>query len=77
MVKAVKIALISFNLFPHDKILDQTKLKAFVDDKLNVSKIIISIFVNIVEKGEIACTGNFSFSHNVLNKYNLLKTSLL
>ena len=28
-----------FNPFPHDKILDQTKLiQAFADDKLNVTK---------------------------------------
>ena len=27
------------NPFPNDKILDQTKLKAFADDKLNVTKI--------------------------------------
>ena len=57
-----------FNPFPHDKILDQTKLKAFADDKLYVTKIIISVFdrvENIVEKGEIACTSNFCFSHNV------------
>ena len=49
------------NAFPHDKILDQTKLKAFAG--------IISAFdrvENIVGKGEIACTSNFSFSHNVL-----------
>ena len=56
------------NPLPDDKILDQTKLKAFADDKLNVTKMIISVFdnvENIVEKGEIACTSNFSFSHNV------------
>ena len=60
-----------FNPFQHDKILDQTKLKAFADDKLNVTKIIISVFdrvENIVGKGEIACTSNFSFSHNVFNR---------
>ena len=48
-----------FNPFPHGKILDQTKLKAFADDKLNVTKMIISVFdriENIVGKGEIACT---------------------
>ena len=48
--------------------MDQTKLKECADDKLNVTKIIISVFdrvENIVEKGEIACTSNFSFSHNV------------
>ena len=45
------------NPFPHDTILDQTNSKAFADDKLNVTKIIISIFdrvENIVGKGEIA-----------------------
>ena len=54
-----------FNPFPHDKILDQTKLKAFADERFNVTKMIISVFdrvKNIVGKGEIACTGNFSFS---------------
>ena len=60
-----------FNPFPHDKILDQTKLKIFADDKSNVTKIIISVcdrVENIVGKGEIACTSNFSFSHNVFQK---------
>ena len=59
------------NPFPCDKILDQTKLKAFADDKLNVTKIVISVFdrvENIVEKGEIACTSNYSFSHNVFKR---------
>ena len=59
------------NPFPLDKILDQTKLKAFANDKLNVTKMIISVFdkvENIVGKGEIACTSNFSFSHDVLKR---------
>ena len=59
------------NPFPHDKILDQTTLKAFADDKLNVTKMVISVFdrvENIVGKGEIACTSNFSFSHNVFKR---------
>ena len=54
-----------FNSFPNDKILDQTKLKAFADDKFNVTKMIIAVFdgvENIVEKGEMACASNFSFS---------------
>ena len=58
--------------FPHEKILDQTKMKAFADDKLNVTKMIISVFdrvENIVAKGEIACTSNFSFSHNVFKRH--------
>ena len=59
------------NPFPHNKILDLTKLKAFADDKLNVTKMIISVFdrvENIVGKGEIACTSYFSFSHNVFKR---------
>ena len=54
-----------------DKILDQTKLKAFADDKLNVTKMIISIFdqvENFVGKGEIACRSNFSFSQKVFKR---------
>ena len=60
------------NPFPHEKILDQTKLKAFADDKLDVTKMIISVFdrvENIVGKGEIACKSNFSFSNNVFKRF--------
>ena len=45
------------NPLQDDKILDQTKLKAFADDKCNVTKMIISVLnrvENIVGKGEIA-----------------------
>ena len=61
----------SFNPLTDDKILDQTKLKAFADDKLHATKMIISVFdrvENIVGKGEIACTSNFSFSHSVFKR---------
>ena len=34
----------SLNPLPDDKILDRSKLKAFADDKLNVTKMIISVF---------------------------------
>ena len=60
-----------FNSFPRDKILYRTKLKAFAEDKLNVTKVIISVFdrvENIVGKGEIACTSNFPFSYNVFKR---------
>ena len=46
-------------------------MKAFADDKLNVTKMIISVFdrvENIVGKGEIACKSNFSIFHNVFKK---------
>ena len=45
-------------------LLDQTKLKAFADDKLIVTKMITSVFdrvENIVGKGEIACTSRPEF----------------
>ena len=66
------LVVLGFNPFPHDKILDQTKLKAFADDKLEITKMIISVLdrvENIVGKGEIACTSNFSFSHNVFKGF--------
>ena len=68
-----KWQLIDFeiNPFPHNKSLDQTKLKAFADDKLSVTKMKIPVFdrvENIVGKGEIACTSNFSFSYNVFKR---------
>ena len=65
---------LSYNLtvYPcNDKILDWSRFKAFSDDKLNVTKMIISGFdraENIVGKGEIACTSNFSFSHKVFRR---------
>ena len=62
---SVLLQQVVFNPFPRDRILDQTKLKAFADDKLNVTKMIISVcdkLENIVGKGEIACISNFSFS---------------
>ena len=50
-------SILSVNPLPHDKTLDQTKSKAFVNDKFSVTKMIISVFdrvENIVGKGEIA-----------------------
>ena len=47
-------------------------MRAFADDKLNVTKIIISVcdrVENIVGKGEIACKSNFFFSHNVFKSF--------
>ena len=52
------------NPFPNDKILDRTKLKAFVDNKLNMTKIRISSFdrvENTVGKGENAGYQHFLF----------------
>ena len=60
-----------FNPLLDDKISDWSKLKAFADDKLNVTEMIIAVFdrvENIVGKGEIACTSNFSFSNNVFKR---------
>ena len=46
-----------FNSLPNDKILDQSELKAFADDKINVNKNLKFVFgqvENIVGKGENA-----------------------
>ena len=46
-----------FNPLPNNKILDQSKLKAFAYDKMNVAKIMFYVFdraENIVGKGENA-----------------------
>ena len=59
----------SINPLPNDKILDQTKLKAL--QTTNVTKMIISVFdwvENIMGKGDIGCSSNFSYSHNVFKK---------
>ena len=50
---------------PNDKFFDQTKLKAFADDKDNVAQMIIFVFdgiENIVGKGE-----NDGFQHFLLS----------
>ena len=59
------------NPFPNDKMLDWSKLTAFADNIFNVSKMIIYVFdreENIVGKGEIAWTSNFSFSRNFFKR---------
>ena len=69
---------VRLNPFPHNKILDQTKLKAFADDKLDITKMIISVFdrvENIVGKGEIACTSNFSFYPQCFQKASFPEAS--
>ena len=46
-----------FNSLPNDIILDQSKLKAFADEKINVAeklKIVLGRVENIVGKGENA-----------------------
>ena len=55
-VKALQNTML-INPLPNDNILDETKLKALADDKLNVAKLTISLFErveNIVRKGENA-----------------------
>ena len=49
--------VLALNSLPNDKLLDQTKLKAFGDNKLNVAKMTISLYnrvENTVVKGENA-----------------------
>ena len=59
---------ISLNSLPNDKILDGSKLKGFVDDKINVNEILkfsLRRVENIVGKGENAHHQHFLLSHNV------------
>ena len=51
------ITLTVINSLPNDKILDWTKLKAFADDKINVTeklKFVLGKVENVVGKGENA-----------------------
>ena len=51
-----------FNLLPNDKIVDWSKLKAFADDRTNVSeklKFVYGRVENIVEKGKNAVNWHF------------------
>ena len=52
----------SFTSLPDDKILDQSKLEAFADDKINVTKklkFVMGRVENIVGKGENAGDEHF------------------
>ena len=58
--------LLPFNSLPNGKILDWPELKAFADDNLNVTKMMISCYNRveyIVKKGENA--GYQGFFHRV------------
>ena len=53
-----------------------TKLKAFADDKLNIDKMMISLYNrvgNTVGKGKMLVTSIFSFSHSVFQSLLFLK----
>ena len=52
-----KKSVLIFNSLPNDKTLDANKLKPFLDDKINVAQMMISVCYsveNIVGKGENA-----------------------
>ena len=58
----------SINSLPNDKIFDWFKLKAFVDNKVNVNekfKFGLGRVENIAQKEIMLVTSTFSFSHNV------------
>ena len=62
---------ISVCLSHSHKLLNQTNLKAFADNITNITKMMISVFnraESIVSEGEIVCTSNFSFSHNLFKR---------
>ena len=57
-----------FNLSPNDKLFDLSKLKAFADDKSNLTqnlKFVLDGAENIVGKEKMLVTSIFSFSYNV------------
>ena len=59
--------ILGFNPFPHDKIPDMTKLKAFADDDLNVARLKISTLdrvENTVGKEENAGYQHFILSYS-------------
>ena len=83
--------MIDFNPFPHNKILDQTKLKEFADSKLNKTKMIISVFDRVetlweqfllLRKEEITVNQYFLFISTVFSvlscvfKYDLSEITL-
>ena len=78
--------ILCFNSLPNDKILDQSKLKAFVDDKFKViqmAKFALDKIENIVGKESFLATSIFFFFHNVfkgfcmfLKGYTILFTSI-
>ena len=56
------------NSVPNVEFLDDTKLKAFADNKLSFAKMMISLFdtvENTVGKGKMLVTSIFSFSNHV------------
>ena len=69
---------LQFNPFPDDKNLTWSKLKAFADDKINVTKMIISVFdrvENIVGKGENAGYQHFLLFPQCFGKASFPGTS--
>ena len=68
-------AIFFFNSLPNGKILDVTKLKAFVEDKINIAQITISVFdrvENIVGKGESAAYQHFLLFPQCFQKASFL-----
>ena len=59
------------NPLTNDKILEKTKFKGIADDKLNLTKLTISLFdrtENTVRKGEKCCLPSFPPFPTVLSK---------
>ena len=67
----------AINPLPNNKILAMTKLKAFAEEKLNVAKMMISIFdrsENIVGKGENAGYRRFLLYPQCCQKLSVLRS---
>ena len=64
-----------FNSLPNDRILDWSKLKAFADDKINVTEKLKFVFErveNIVGKGENAGNQHFLLFPQCFQKASIL-----
>ena len=66
--KTIKARILLFKSLPNDKILDQSKLKTFADNKLKVikmAKFVLDKIENVVGKEENAGNQHFLLFHNV------------
>ena len=65
------VQLTTIKSLPNNKFLDQPKLEAFADNKINVNeklKFVLGRVENIVGKEKMLVTSIFSFSFNVFKR---------
>ena len=68
------VHMVSFNSLPNDKILHKSKLKAFADDKINVTeglKLVLRKIEKIIGKRGKACYQHFLLFQNFFKGFFL------